>query len=411
MMGVFLALFLAVGSTTVADAHRDPEKLNKNDLIVDTGEPFVVWDTQDSKCNNYKNPLDLPDVPARAFVDDKNITHLITADTTTWISYGSSILNVTRNCTIAFNATLDPDPSAFAADEFLDATYSFGNGTVVALIHTEYPGNRFNNCVAETAYPRCWTVTIGLAVSHDWGYSWKHARPPPNHLVASVPYKYDPTGRDFAFGWGDTSGIVRNPHNGWYFVAMFNRNPIGLQHNGTCVMRTKTLLDPKSWRGWNGTHFSVAFADPYRISPENEANHVCSVLRSIPASCNMLGVTYSLYLDRFVASLWCPFHSGNISPRQPFFFATSRDMVNWGPLQKLFDPFHQTSHPSYLQNAAYPTLMDSLAPFRKDFNYETIGQQATLFYVQITRNFFAYGRQLMGVNVTFHMNEDPEVTS
>jgi hypothetical protein len=28
--------------------------------------------------------------------------------------------------------------------------------------------------------PRCWTITTGLAVSDDWGYSWRHARPPPS---------------------------------------------------------------------------------------------------------------------------------------------------------------------------------------------------------------------------------------
>lgn len=346
--------------------------------------------------------MDLPDVPARAFVDDKNVTHLLTADTTSWISYGPSILNVTRNCTVAFNATANPDPSSFATNEFLDAAYSFGNGTVVALLHTEYPGNNYNNCVAKDPnYPRCWTVTIGLAVSHNWGYSWLHASPPPHHLVAAVPYKYDGSGGSLAFGWGDTSGVVRNPSDGYFYAAMMNRNTIGLQSNGTCVMRTRTLLVPKSWRGWNGTHFSVTFVDPYKVSPSDEADHVCSVLETIPPNCNMLGVTYSTYLDRFVASLWCPFETeGKITPRRPFLFATSRDMILWSPSQIMFDPFKDKNH---LQNAAYPSLMDPLAPsVRGDMNFETIGKQATLFYVQITHNFFREGRQLMGVNITFN---------
>ena len=44
----------------------------------------------------------------------------------------------------AFNKTADPDPSHFAGNEFLDSTFSFGNGTIISLVHTEYPGNDYN---------------------------------------------------------------------------------------------------------------------------------------------------------------------------------------------------------------------------------------------------------------------------
>mmetsp|Transcript_29291 Transcript_29291/g.44971 ORF Transcript_29291/g.44971 Transcript_29291/m.44971 type:complete len:460 (+) Transcript_29291:148-1527(+) len=410
----------AATTTSIVNEKEDANihSYDQDVISVETGTPFVIWDTQDTKCNDYHKPLDLPDVPARAFVDNRNVTHLITADTTSWISYGPSILDVTRNCTIAYNATFDPQPEKYAADEFIDATYSFGNGTVVGLLHTEYPGMNFQNCHADKpSYPKCWMVSIGMAVSSDWGYSWHHVRPPPHHLVASVPYKYDPSGTNLAYGWGDTSGIVRNPRDGYFYVAMMNRNRIGLQSNGTCVMRTKTLLEPKSWRGWNGSDFSVSFMNPYDDRDDenhksdgdddksNIENHVCTVLDSLPPNCNMLGVTYSTYLRQFVGSLWCPFtHQGNVSPRHEFLFTTSYDMIHWSPAQTMFDPFHEEHHNPHLQNAAYPTLMDVNAPIhpRNDMNFETIGQQATLFYVQITHNFFKEGRQLMGVNVTFH---------
>ena len=94
---------------------------------------------------------------------------------------------------------------------------------MVALIHTEYPGNRFNNCDGPS-YPYCWTVTIGLGISHDWGVTWQHARPPPHHLVAAVPYKYNQT--QLAYGWGDPSNIVRNPKDGMFYVAFINRNQV-----------------------------------------------------------------------------------------------------------------------------------------------------------------------------------------
>ena len=50
---------------------------------------------------------------------------------------GPSVLNQTRECAIAFNATKDPNPAHFAANEFLDSTIAFENGTVVSLVHTE----------------------------------------------------------------------------------------------------------------------------------------------------------------------------------------------------------------------------------------------------------------------------------
>ena len=125
--------------------------------------------------------------------------------------------------------TGDGNPAMFSGNEFLDSAIAFSNGTVVSLIHTEFPGNRYNMCNS-TAYPLCWTVTIGLAISHDWGATWSHARPPPHHLMAAVPYVYDET--QLAYGWGDPSNIVLNPNDGYYYVAMWNRHQIGKQKSG-----------------------------------------------------------------------------------------------------------------------------------------------------------------------------------
>ena len=45
-------------------------------------------------------------------------------------------------------------------------------------------------CEPGVTYPYCWTVSMTLAVSHDWGTTWDHALPPPHHMVATPPYKY-----------------------------------------------------------------------------------------------------------------------------------------------------------------------------------------------------------------------------
>ena len=47
----------------------------------------------------------------------------------------------------------------------------------------------------------------------------------------------------------------------------------GLQSNGTCVMRSNALLDPRSWRGWGGDArgFAVPFVSAYTMPPGTEA--------------------------------------------------------------------------------------------------------------------------------------------
>ena len=59
---------------------------------------------------------------------------------------GPSLINQTRDCAAAWNMTGDADPSHFAGNEFLDSPVALGNGTVFALVHTEFPGNDYHNC-------------------------------------------------------------------------------------------------------------------------------------------------------------------------------------------------------------------------------------------------------------------------
>jgi hypothetical protein len=209
-----------------------------------------VWAAVDTlhKCGF----IDVPDIPARAYIDGDGDTRMIVGSTSFHKMKGPSVLNVTRECHASWNKTADGNPAHFAGNEFLDSPIVFDNGTVVALVHTEYPGGSYNNCrclltyspihllayslthlrthSTNASYPLCWTVTIGLAISHDFGDTWAHALPPPHHLVASVPYQYSPT--QLASGWGDPSNIVKHPRDGYYYAAIWNRHQVGLQAPG-----------------------------------------------------------------------------------------------------------------------------------------------------------------------------------
>eukprot|EP00038_Savillea_parva_P029878 m.74087 g.74087 ORF g.74087 m.74087 type:complete len:431 (-) comp8885_c0_seq2:79-1371(-) len=398
LVAVTVAVTHALPSIDSMQQHRDVGD-SVSVSVHNVSNVFVVWDTRNTACEKDGSPIDLPDTPPNAFVTGKDLSgpiRLFSADTTTRVSAGPSILNIKRDCTIVLNSTLSPSAAMYATDEFIDATYAFDNGTVYALLHVEYPGMKFGLCPPNTTYPNCWTVAMTLAVSHDWGQTWGHALPPPHHMVAAPPYKYIGSTTTLNAGWGDSGGMVRSPTDGYFYAIVHNRFPEGVQQNGSCVMRTDSLVDPRSWRGWDGSAFTIPFASPYASDSHgyDPAKHACTVL-DLP-DCVVLGTVWSTYLEMFVASMTCGTTNGG-DGGSAFYYATSKDMVHWSTPDVLFNPpfFHDDTFFSY------PKLMDADAPSRGDRNFETIGQTATLFYVSVTHNFFTEGRQLYAVNITF----------
>eukprot|EP00039_Didymoeca_costata_P017089 m.313801 g.313801 ORF g.313801 m.313801 type:complete len:490 (+) comp16491_c9_seq37:198-1667(+) len=367
-------------------------------------------------CNTSKCDGTIPDIPARVFYQPSTTTassdatvHMIVGSTAYYTMQGPTPLDQTRSCNCSFNKTADGNPADFAADEYFDSPISFGNGTVISLVHTEFPGNRFNNsgpnapyCTTK-GYPECWTVTIGLVISHDWGKTFEHAAPPPHHLVASVPYGYNQT--QLASGWGDPSNIMKHPTDGYYYAAIWNRHQVGLQAPGICMMRSNSLLDPTSWRAYSGKtkSFSVKFADPYTMQPGTEEDHVCTVTNlpagSVEDGCAAHGLFYSKYLSKFVVTLGCD------QARTPVFkLATSDDLVTWSPAQDLLTMAEAKNQSSkVVRGMNYPTFIDMSAPTDlNDPNYYTIGQHPYLYWVSIGDNPEDIGRNLLATPFTFN---------
>ena len=366
--------------------------------ITAAGSPAVVWAAVDTlhKCGF----IDVPDIPARFFVDNTGLTHAVCGSTTFRRMDGPSLLNLTRNCTAAWNETANPDPSQFDGDEFLDSTHAFDNGTVVALVHTEYPGNVYHNCSASAgaeSYPTCWTVTIGLAISHDFGVTWAHARPPPNHLVAAVPYAYNQS--QLAYGWGDPSNIVQGQgaaDSAFFYAAVWNRNQVGLQAPGVCIMRTADLTDPAAWRAWSGSAFDVAFADPYTLPPGDEAAHVCAVT-NLPG-CPLGGIAWSRFLGAYVATMDCSLQGG-----EQFYFATSADLLVWSSPQPFYNQRDLPANvSSVVTSMSYPAIVDLGSPGAGDRNFMTIeGDTALLTWVSIGHSPYTDGRRLWATPIKF----------
>jgi hypothetical protein len=113
----------------------------------------------------------------------------------------------------------------------------------------------------------------------------------------------------------------------------------------------------------------------------------------------MYGVTYSVFLNLFVGTINCNAIALPLPMNRTIYYSTSPDMNNWAPMRVLLEP-EVLPHTGFI---SYPALLDPSAPSRGDNTYGTIGENATLTYVRNTANFFTWGRQLLGVNVTFSL--------
>ena len=360
--------------------------------VVPTGPPVSVWGSIDAlhKCGVN----DVPDIPARAFQDADGVVHMIVGSTSFHLMTGPTVFNQTRSCFPSWNSTQSPVESDYAAAQWLDSPHVFPNGTVIALVHNEYPDNttwqHAHNC--SRGYPYCWQASVGLAISSDWGTTWALAAPPPGHLVAAVPYKVNSS--QLASGWGDPSNIFLSPADGLYYMAVLNRNPVGLQPAGVCFARTADLTSPSSWRAHGGGgSFNVSFVSPFALQPGTEAAHVCTVAAGLPP-CMPSGVVWSTYLQLFVATLDCLNNQGGL------FLATSADLLTWSTPEEFYT--RQDLPAEVARNVTsmtYPTFIDPQST--QAGNFMAIGQSAPLFWVSIGHSPYTDGRRVWATQMTF----------
>ena len=153
--------------------------------------------------------------------------------------------------------------------EWLASPWTPDGKNVYALVHNEYQGKQLPERLP-LQYRR-----VLVQLDHERRLDATRARPSPTaaapaHLVAAIPYQYT---KDGPHGYFTPSNIVRTGDG--YFYTMFRAQPKGPQQLGTCMMRTRNLSDPTSWRAWNGTAFAVQFAQSlhrdHRTRPSTSA--------------------------------------------------------------------------------------------------------------------------------------------
>jgi hypothetical protein len=357
-----LAAFLAalVGSAQLAAAQVSP----KLSLTI-TAPAVTVFKHATQACDD----IDIPDAPARAIRLADGSVRLFAPHYRDRTLVGSDLLSLKPDCHIVYQGAENADPAQFDDRLWIASVWTPDGNSVYALVHGEYQGNMHPGQCPSGRYIECWYNAITLAHSDDGGRAF--TRSPDNKgLVAAIPYRYDIQAHR-NIGYFNPTNIVSD---GEYFYAMVHAAAYGLQQHGDCLLRTRDLSDPASWRGWDGEEFTVSFVDPYR-SMDPSGQHVCRPVASLgygPLSLVRHAPT-GQYLALFVAEN----DTRTAAPAYAVYVAASPDLIHWSDKSKIM--------PITLPNEAkcgdplplaYPSLLDPQSSSR---NFETVGDQALLF--------------------------------
>jgi hypothetical protein len=394
LMKRFFPFLCAMAMIAVSAAQNTPTITGTLD-----GSRTIVFETQVDSCS----PNDIPDAMARAFRDYTGTVHFVTASSEMYQSLGPSLDSLVHNCTPAFKSFNDANPADYNDQIWLDSFYTFDGKRIAALSHTEYHGWAHSGECHTQNFNECEYDSDTYHQSSDGGYHFKSFAVP-NNLVAEVPFKYEIDRGPI--GYSVDSNIVE--YGGWYYAIVTNDGnwPPNctpgpgpnrcLMLSGAAPMRTKDVFNPSSWRGWNGTDFSLTFVDPYLGTVEHPEQHVYPPVQNLNAV-NGLNVYQSANV--VVATLW-DYWDNEYGP-PGMYLTTSTDLVNWTKPTLVVTLAQITADdPPGNWLYAYFSLIDPDAP---DMSFSIVGDHPYLYYVRLN-NDPPYGRVVYRQKLTLLAN-------
>jgi hypothetical protein len=361
------------------------------------GPEEVVFDWSRDACDRS----DVPDMPARALRGRDGRVQLIASHSVVRRFVGRNLGALSRDCRPVMTSDRRPDPHRFDDREWIGSVHTSGGRRVFALVHNEYQGHRHPGRCPSRSYRPCWYNAITLAESRDGGATFSHTQPP-GHLVASIPYQYEPDAGPM--GLFEPSNIVRNGDDGLYYAAV-RAEGYRDQEPGTCVMRTADLADPRGWRAWDGEQFAARFVDPYGSPGADPSDHNCQPVSYDAVGTMSSSLTFNSYFDKFmlVGVASSPEAAGR--DRWGVYFSLSDDLVTWSERRPIVE---RQVRPTYrcgdLDPIAYPALID---PASRSPSFETAGRRAYLYFTRYNHEGCreTLDRDLMRVPVAF--SKDP----
>jgi hypothetical protein len=354
------------------------------------GARVAAFDTAKESCEQ----IDIPDAAARAFRDYKGVVHLIASHYVTRAGLGPSLEAAKHNCQVVYKSPHDGNIADFDDATWLNSFYDVDGKKIVALGHMEYHGwEHAGMCASKNDSASCWYNVDTYNLSEDGGYHFARPKPPANYFL-SLPEKYQVN--QGPEGYSVDANIVKVGE--WYYDEVYSwawppncgggkGQKACLVPDGACAIRTANILDPASWRGWDGKDFTVEFVDPYRAAVANPKAHVCVTVPYLDYS---TGINYHPASHLFVATLW---NQGSASwGPQGVYFTTSPDFVHWSkPELAMTQNQMLRREPEGNWSYAYFSLIDAKST---DSSYMTITDTPYLYYVRMDGNHPPYQRVL-----------------
>jgi hypothetical protein len=388
------SLFAALAGAALALAMPPAVRAQPTVTASVSGPPQEVFDSRAHGCEAH----DIPDTVAHAFRDDRNMVHLVASNAVNRAMVGPTLDTVKQDCShLMYRSLEDPDPSHFTDRNWLASFFSIDGRRVVSLVHSEYDpwtlpsGNRcpFKGTREQA---NCWWVSVNYALSNDGGYSF--TMPPGDQsLVAAAPYVWNAQNRQGPMGYRGPTNILQVGNE---YYAMINTFKFPGQEYGPCLIRTSNLLDPKSWRAWNGRDFGVQFIDPYVQRGLPPEQHTCKSV--------MAGEVNTLAIDlasgKYVAMLEAPDRRYGGEPGT--YLAASADLIHWSrPSLVVTEAAMLASEPHGRWADGYSSILD---PLSTDRNFSTVTASPYLYYVRQDRDHPPWVRALFRRRMTLHVN-------
>jgi hypothetical protein len=261
--------------------------------MVPIGPAEIVWNQTSQHCpgnNSFGHIAEQPDSMPLAWHNPlTKKSYLVTANNLgTYPSFGPNLSALQgHDCSHSiYDSVNSTTPDSFANHQWLQVAHVFPNGSGAALIHSELHADQVDNAsLCSVQYPKrplgsdCQYWTTGVGVTSDGGSHWKLVSNPPNQAVFVEPRKYVKDAP--VSGFGALGAMVEA---GGFYYGHVNQINAGRSANdnasGTCAFRTNDVYNPRAYRGWNGSAWSVTWLDPYRSTPAalDAGNHVCATI-------------------------------------------------------------------------------------------------------------------------------------
>jgi hypothetical protein len=333
-----------------------------------SGTAELVSDIDKNGCQRPGDKwIHVPDVPVTAYRRADDSVVLLAVNRRNIPLVGPDIEHVSvGDCKSILESGGNPDPATFMDNEWLLTVIRFPSGRYVGFVHDEYHGWEHNKpaCKSgggELQSHRCWYGGTTYVTSSDGGVSFQ--RPPsPKNVIAAPPEKF----RDGMERVGLTvPKAVFDPRSKRYYLMVSSVAPSADQEKGQCIL-AGTAEDPREWKAWDGSGFSVSLHSPYE---DNGPRKVCKPV--LPERLNIWSVKYITSKQLFI---------GVGQQGRTVIYVTSPDMLSWSKPGQI-GPFVPPRYwkPGDPLPTHYYSLLD---PSSKSASFDTLEGKPYLYYVQ-----------------------------